>query len=392
MGHGVFWGSLLVTFVASVMGKDQQQRLDQGKFGLAAGTSLGGLSGLIEKQPGLLVVGFVGSAVGGLLGWLFYLGLAWWVVHQPQLKTLVVFQTGGLEQLQKQLDVSSKENLKRGFEGWTEKFSRMMAADQAGLVMLSKSAGWEHEAESLIRCWLISAVDTLALVFGTLADKPQYQSRVTLIVYRVEQRGGDGARALGMHWISYADQLKPHNKNQLFDNSSVGFKVLQQRLESPYFTTQETAEKQDQKRSGDSSYRPFVTIRLTDNAILALDWPEELKEDDDYVQAARSLFNSIIAPSIAEILSLWPRSLCEAAGVPSLDKAAQQLNAKGEPSGPKNTGTPETSAYPRGASLSLPGDKSAAEPNGSKAPDNTTSTSDVNENPQGAEPAQTKQT
>src|ERR1035441_10839678 len=62
MIHGVFWGALIVTFVASVMGKDQEQRLEQGKFGLAAGTSLGGLSALIKgQQPQLLVVGFVGS-------------------------------------------------------------------------------------------------------------------------------------------------------------------------------------------------------------------------------------------------------------------------------------------------------------------------------------------
>ena len=94
MPRGVFWGSLIVTFVASVMGKDQQQRLDQGKFGLAAGTSLGGLSGLIEKQSGLLVVGFVGSAVGGLLGWLFYLVLASLVVGFPKLESLVISRRG----------------------------------------------------------------------------------------------------------------------------------------------------------------------------------------------------------------------------------------------------------------------------------------------------------
>src|SRR5256885_9333249 len=89
IAHGVFWGSLLVTFVASVMGKDQQQRLDQGKFGLAAGTSLGGLSGLLKNQPDLVVVGFVGSAVGGLFGWLFYLLLPYQLVRPPRLESLV---------------------------------------------------------------------------------------------------------------------------------------------------------------------------------------------------------------------------------------------------------------------------------------------------------------
>src|SRR5271170_5136405 len=42
--HGVFWGSMLVTFVGSVMGDDQAKRLKSGAFGAAAGTSLGALA------------------------------------------------------------------------------------------------------------------------------------------------------------------------------------------------------------------------------------------------------------------------------------------------------------------------------------------------------------
>src|SRR5580658_9663227 len=112
--HAVFWGSLLVTFVASVMGQDQQQRLEQGKFGLAAGTSLGGLTALMNNQKELLVVGFVGSAVGGLIGWLYYLALASLLVKWVGLKKLLAFQIGGLEGLQKKLDGESIENLTEG--------------------------------------------------------------------------------------------------------------------------------------------------------------------------------------------------------------------------------------------------------------------------------------
>jgi hypothetical protein len=327
LAHGVFWGALLVTFVASVMGKDQQQRLDQGKFGLAAGTSLGGLSGLIEKQPGLVVVGFVGSAVGGLLGWLFYLVLASLVVRFPQLKSLVVFQAGGLEELQKRLDVQSKQNLRIEFDAWREKFSRMISDAKSALVGRASNPDWEDEAVTVIRGWLTSAVDTLALVFGTLADRPQYQSRVTIIVYRVSDAGGN-PQAKGMHWISYAGQLKPHLKDHLFDETSVGYKVLKQELESPYFTTKEIAEKEGQTRAGDPSYRPFITFRLNESAILALDWPEELKKDDHYVEAARSLFYSAVTPAITEVLSHWPKALDDAAGVPQLQANAPQSAAK----------------------------------------------------------------
>ena len=83
----------------------------------------------------------------------------------------------------------------------------------------------------------------LALVFGTLADKPQYQSRVTIIVYRVSNSAGK-THAIGMHWISYSGQLKPHLKDHLFNETSVGYKVLNQQLGSPYFTTKEIAQKE----------------------------------------------------------------------------------------------------------------------------------------------------
>jgi hypothetical protein len=61
-------GSALATFVVSVMGDEQDQRLKNGTFGAVAGTSIGGLAGLMTKQADLLVVGFFGSVVGALNG------------------------------------------------------------------------------------------------------------------------------------------------------------------------------------------------------------------------------------------------------------------------------------------------------------------------------------
>jgi hypothetical protein len=322
IAHGVFWGALLVTFVASVMGKDQQQRLDQGKFGLAAGTSLGGLSGLLKNQPDLVVVGFVGSAVGGLFGWLFYLILAYQVVRSPRLESLVVFQAGGLEGLQKQLDVKSKENLRAGFGLWSEKFSRLVSIQKDELLKRVKDPHWEDEAVAMIQSWLTSAVDTLALVFGTLADKQQYQSRVTVIIYRLDPGKGK-PQAIGKHWISYAGQLIPHSSGILFDQTSIGYKVLRQEIASPYFTTRDIAQKDGQPRADDSSYRPFITFRLNGHAIVSFDWPEQLSEYDDYVDSARSLFYSQITPAITNVLDSWPRPLADAAGIPLLTNGAR---------------------------------------------------------------------
>jgi hypothetical protein len=296
---------------------------------LAAGTSLGGISGLIDKDhPELVVVGFLGSAVGGLLGWSFYMILAFLVVHYEKLKGLAVFQAGGLQELQKVLDASSKENLKKGFSDWTEKFSQMISITKSDLLGRVSHAGWEKEASTIILIWLTSAVDTLALVFGTLADRKQYQSRVTIIVYRVSATG-ETEQAKGIHWISYPGQLTPHHP-QNFDETSIGYKVLKQQLESPYFTTKDIAQKDGQSRaSAPNSYRPFITFRLNGSAVLALDWPEELAQGDNYVEAAQSLFYATVTPALTEVLNKFPK-LADAAEVPLLDAPAPKPGAEPE--------------------------------------------------------------
>ncbi len=342
MAHGVFWGSLLITFVASVMGKDQQQRLEQGKFGLAAGTSLGGLSALLKDQKELLVVGFVGSAIGGLLGWLYYLALASLLVRSPKLGSLVFFQIGGLEGLQKKLDVESKQNLRAGFHSWSEKLSRMIAEMGGSLLDQPAQDDWEEHAIMVIRSWLASAVDALALVFGTLTDKPEYQSRVTIIVYR---RSADHARAAGKHWISYSGQLTPHVKDIAFDETSIGYRVLTQKIPSPYFTTKQSAQKEGQARVDDPSYRPFITFRLNDSAVLAVDWPEALAESDYYVQSARSLFYAHVTPAITALLDHWPRPLADAADVAALPEPV----GRPAPAGPAPEPLPSPSPPPASA-------------------------------------------
>src|SRR2546423_4784813 len=65
----VFVGSLLATFVASVIAEEQDQRLKNGTFGAIAGTTMGGLAALITQQKALVFMGFFGSTAGAILGW-----------------------------------------------------------------------------------------------------------------------------------------------------------------------------------------------------------------------------------------------------------------------------------------------------------------------------------
>jgi hypothetical protein len=361
-GHGVFWGSLLVTFVASVMGKDQQERLSQGKFGLAAGTSLGGLAGLMTAQPSQVVVGFVGSAVGGLLGWAFYFVLAWRITHArpergKQMQCLLIFQVQGLEGLRDALDLQSKVTLESGFAVWGEKFSQLVAWEKNALLGREKTPEWESQAFTVMRGWIICAIDALSLVFGTLTDQDQYQSRASLIVYGTvpPQNGAaphPGAAAehtsgtiVGKHWIYYEGQLPPFHMTE-FNQSSIGYQVLSRHKWSPYRTSTQHSDLIQNRN--DNENRPFVTFRVNDHSILTVDWPGTIHggmpnpssksgkaeaskkknteapvhDIDPYVSAAESIFNTCIILAVREVLQQWPRDL---SGVVHLDRLPDPL-------------------------------------------------------------------
>jgi len=64
----VGWSAFLATFVASVMADEQNDRLRQGTFGAIAGTTVGGLASIMQKDGTLLLIGVFGSACGAIVG------------------------------------------------------------------------------------------------------------------------------------------------------------------------------------------------------------------------------------------------------------------------------------------------------------------------------------
>jgi hypothetical protein len=298
-------GSGVATFVASVMGDEQNERLKNGTFGAVAGTSIGGLAGLMKNQPDLVVVGFFGSVVGALIGWLTYLWLSYMATRDPNWRTMLDFQTGGLKAVQSRIALDDQQKILKALNVWRDDFSRMILADKAKLVTLSGDA-FCHSARITINTWIVSVVDFFGFFFDTLANKPNYRSRVTVILFGRK----DGA-ITGSHWIAYAGDLTPHRKDQLFDQGSIGYQVLSGQKPSTYFTTSQSAKTEGQKRADDPSYRPFITFRINDSAVLAIDWPNDLPSDgsDPYVAFARSLFQSLITAAIGELLDHWPTSV-----------------------------------------------------------------------------------
>ncbi|MGO4885218.1 MAG: hypothetical protein ACLP59_31000 [Bryobacteraceae bacterium] len=300
-------GAALAAFVASVMGDEQSERLKNGAVGGVVGTSIGGLAGLIKGQPDLVILGFFGSVLGATAGWVVYFMLSL-LAPNPKSRTVLDFMTGGLKAVKDSLYVDSPTTIIPALNSWCDNFMSMARKAQAGLLNMPQDPTWPLYAKGAIASWLTTVVDTFSLVFRTLAKKPEYQSRVTIIVY-----GMAAGKITGKHWIHYEGQLIQYRTNQAFDDSSIGYKVLtrQSQYDSPYFTTSKTAQDTGQRRADDPAYRPFITFRLNDSAILALDWPETLDggENDPYVKAAREFFNRDLSPLIAEVLDKWPTPL-----------------------------------------------------------------------------------
>ena len=314
-------GSALATFVGSVMADDQNERLKNGAFGAVAGTSIGGLAGLMKNQPDLVILGFFGSVVGATLGWVVYFAISF-LARNPKFRPALDFMTGGLKAVKESLDIDSPARLLPALNKWSGDFFAMAKKEKKGLLKMDQDNSWPQYARMTIERWLTTIVDTLALVFQTLAKKPEYQSRVTVIVY-----GLLGGKITGKHWIHYEGQLTPFRTNQSFDEASIGYQVLSGALQSPYFTTTKTAQTAGQRRADDPAVRPFITFRINDSAILALDWPASLDEEDPYVKAAREFFDRDISPLISEVLDRWVGPLAAVVGLEPLPANGPHLAA-----------------------------------------------------------------
>ena len=295
----VFAGSALATFVASVMSEEQQTRLRNGAFGVVAGSSVGALAGLFNNKPDLLAIGFFGSTVGGVAGWIVHIILSL-VAGTKKMRPLLEYQFGGFSSVRNRLQLDEQNLLLSALKEWRDNYTRMIAKHRQALSGLAADRR-EDAARLMIETWLVSFVDLYGLVFGAIAEKRQYRSRVTLILFGLD---GDG-REVGKHWISYSGALEAHKKTVPFPENSVGHRVLMEELPSPYFTDSLTASAKAGHSRAEKEDRPFYTFRVNREAIVALDWPHAMKEDDAYVRLAKDTFHSDLCPIIAEVLEGW---------------------------------------------------------------------------------------
>jgi hypothetical protein len=309
-GALVVWGAALGTFVASVMADDQSQRLRNGAFGTVAGASLGGIAALFADQKLLVLYGVFGSAIGASVAWLVYLMLAF-VARKPAGRRILEYQIRGLSGVHDQLIADENTRLREALISWGANFARTIAREKDVLLLKGKSESVNTSISLAIYNWLSTIVNTFNLVLDAIAETPlDYRCRATLILFGRDDEG----KHVGAHWISFVGRLSAHRATR-FDASSYAAKVLAEELPSPYFTTAEEANKEGQKRGGVDRYYSFILFRVNDEAVLSVDWPGKLEEDDPYILIVRNLFHLEVSPAVGELLNIWSGDLPKEVGM-----------------------------------------------------------------------------
>jgi len=290
--------AFLATFVASVMADEQNDRLRQGTFGAIAGGAVGGFAAIIQKDGTLLLIGVFGSACGAIVGWIVYLGLSM-VASWRWARSLVEYHVSGLKGVRARIDLEDRNLLLKALTIWGQNFRGMVLRETQVILANAGSSDYNQWVTVALRGWLTSLVDAFNLVLDALAEKSDYRSRVTIIVFG---RRADN-EVVGRHWLAYAGDRQGHRKVD-FDKDSIAAKVLSGEKSSPCFTTLERANQEGQNR-GTTLYSSFYIFQLNKSAVLSLDWPKLINEDDDYISVARRLLYLDVAPAIGKLLDHW---------------------------------------------------------------------------------------
>jgi hypothetical protein len=310
----VGWSAFLATFVASVMADEQNDRLRQGTFGAIAGTTVGGLASIMQKDGMLLLMGVFGSACGAIIGWIVYLGLSV-LASRKWARSLVEYQVSGLKGVRTRIDLEDQNLLLKALTLWSQNYRGMVLREVQVILANSESSDFNQWVTVALRGWLTSLVDAFNLVLDALAEKAEYRSRVTIIVFG---RRDDGV-IVGRHWLAYAGDRQGHKRVD-FDSKSIASQVVSGVRSSPCFTTLENANQQGQDR-GDKSYSSFYVFRLNDSAALSLDWPKKIDEEDNYISVARRLLYLDVAPAIGKLLDRWHGPLAAEVGLKDVSVA-----------------------------------------------------------------------
>src|SRR5437870_433110 len=144
--------AFLATFIASVMADEQNDRLRQGTFGAIAGSSVGGLAAVIQKDSNLLLIGVCGSAIGAVIGWIVYLGLSV-LASRKWARRLIEYHVRGLKGVREQINIDDRQLLTNALNIWSQNFRGMVLRETTLILAQSNTADYNQWVAITIRAW-----------------------------------------------------------------------------------------------------------------------------------------------------------------------------------------------------------------------------------------------
>jgi hypothetical protein len=130
----IFISATFATFVTSVMGEKQNDRLRNGSFGAVAGSSVGGISALLKSQNELIIFGFAGSAAGAFLGWFTY--LLSFMASKEWGQRLLIYHVGGIKSVLEQIKDNDEKLIKDAIDKWRQSFSTLMTKHSSAISLI----------------------------------------------------------------------------------------------------------------------------------------------------------------------------------------------------------------------------------------------------------------
>jgi hypothetical protein len=301
----ILLGSFCATFVASVIAEEQNERIKSGIFGLMGGTGAGAIASLITSDNELLLIGVAGSAVGAVLGWFTSLILCAWVHKSETGKAVLTYLSTGFSGLRAEITLNERiknQNLQiDAIRTWNSYKSRTIQKQLTDILEIEKSIDRNAVVKIVVNEWLASVVNMFEFLFRLGGNSFQgYRPRATVI--RFKQIEGN---QVGNHWVFNTGGQRSFNTIKTFGENSVGYKVLTGELPSPHFDNFESANKTGENRGAINEEKSFMTFYVSDDTILAVDWPSVLALEDSIVKTISNLFEDDICPSINKLIKNW---------------------------------------------------------------------------------------
>ena len=275
----LFWIGCGASFMASLLAKDQNDRLKNSTFGGLVGTGLSALVTIVQKQNNIdyILYSVYGSVFGTFFGWLVYACIAVMAyIRYNSPLSIIELITNGLQGIREQIISEENKRLLGNLDIWWKQFA-MDFEDKATILLKFDYSTYSKEMMiSIVKSLLTSVCKVHNLMYNN------NQMRASIIKFDANQFNGK-------HWINYADFSNPLDM-KIFDHvDSSGKKIDEKEKESvahkllvneneiyKYVDTKNNIDIQDRK--SEKRYRYFSLFKIDDRHILTLDWPDDINK------------------------------------------------------------------------------------------------------------------